>query len=76
MKSSNNRRIVKWVLPLAIPEIMCLMFFIFSFFDHNRSHCEAACTFAMIYLWAYTIICAVLIPDDLFDSTTGKTDRE
>ena len=75
MKRKKRRRIVKWILPFAIPEIICLILFIYSLINHNTSHCAAISTFAMIYIWVYTIICAIFIPDDLINGKS-KTDKD
>lgn len=72
MKSRNKKRIVKWVLPFAIPEIMCLIFFVYSFINHDTSRCAAIIMFGMIYIWVYTIICAILVPDDLINDLSKK----
>lgn len=75
MKSRNKERFTKWVLPFAIPEFACMIFFIYGLVHHNMTYCEAAGIFAMIYIWMYTIVCTLLLPDDFIEKLKSR-DKE
>lgn len=72
MKRRNNKRVVKWILLFAIPEIVFLIFIIYGFITHNTTCCEMAGIFAMIYIWIYFIIYVMLVPEDKIDEKHKK----